>query len=156
MTEKERPLRVLVVCSSGGHLAQLHCLDAWWRQHDRAWVTFDKTDARSLLDGERVYWAHHPTNRNLKNLLKNTLLAVRVLARERPELVVSNGAGVTVPFLWLGKAMGARTVYVEVYDRVDSPTLTARLVRPVLDRMVVQWEEQKRFYPEGVFLGAVL
>ena len=156
MTGNERPLRVLIVCSSGGHLAQLHCLDAWWRQHDRAWVTFDKADARSLLEGERVYWAHHPTNRNLKNLLKNTLLAVRVLARERPELVVSNGAGVAVPFLWLGKAMGARTVYVEVYDRVDSPTLTARLVRPVLDRMVVQWEEQRRFYPEGVFLGAVL
>ncbi len=156
MSENERPLRVLIVCSSGGHLAQLHCLDAWWRHHDRAWVTFDKADARSLLQGERVYWAHHPTNRNFTNLLKNTLLAVRVLARERPELVVSNGAGVAVPFLWLGRAMGARTVYVEVYDRVDSPTLTARLVRPILDRMVVQWEEQKRFYPEGVFLGAVL
>ncbi len=149
-------MRVLIVCSSGGHLAQLHCLDAWWRRHERAWVTFDKADARSLLAGERVYWGHHPTNRNVPNLLRNAALALRVLARERPDVIVSNGAGIAVPFLWLGKLGGARTVYVEVYDRVDTPTLTARLVRPVLDRMVVQWEEQRRFYPEGVFLGAVL
>ncbi len=148
---------MLIVCSSGGHLAQLHCLDAWWRQHERTWVTFDKADARSLLAGERVVWGHHPTNRNVKNLVRNSFLALKVLARERPDVIVSNGAGLAVPFFWLGKIVfGASTVYVEVYDRVDSPTLTARLVRPVLDRMVVQWEEQRAFYPEGAFLGAVL
>lgn len=153
----ERPLRVLIVCSSGGHLAQLHCLDAWWKQHERVWVTFDKADARSLLAGEKVVWGYHPTNRNLKNLARNSVLALKVLARERPDLIVSNGAGLAVPFFWLGKLLfRAGTVYVEVYDRVDSPTLTARLVRPVLDRMVVQWEEQRAFYPEGVYLGGVL
>ena len=149
--------RIGIVCSSGGHLAQLHCLDAWWAKHERFWVTFDKPDAVSLLKGERVYWGHHPTNRNLKNLVKNSLLAVRVLVRERPDVIVSNGAGIAVPFFWLGKCVfGCKTVYVEVYDRIDSPTLTARLVRPVLDRMVVQWDDQKAFYPEGINLGAVL
>ncbi|MEN9786794.1 MAG: hypothetical protein RLZZ299_2058 [Pseudomonadota bacterium] len=150
-------LRLLLVCSSGGHLAQLHCLDAWWSRHDRAWVTFDKPDARSLLEGERVHWGHHPTNRNLPNLLRNTVLAWRVLRAERPQVIVSNGAGIAVPFLWLGKLFfGAVTVYVEVYDRIDTPTLTARLVRPVLDRMVLQWEEQRASYPEGVVMGSVL
>ncbi len=151
------PLRVLIVCSSGGHLAQLHCLDAWWSQHERAWVTFDKADARSLLEGERVWWGHHPTNRNLKNLLKNARLALRVLAKERPHLIVSNGAGIAVPFFWLGKLLfGCTTVYVEVYDRIDSATLTARLVTPVLDQMVIQWEDQRTFYPDAEFLGGVL
>ncbi len=149
--------KIGIVCSSGGHLAQLHCLDAWWGRHDRFWVSFDKPDARSLLGGERVYWGHHPTNRNLRNALRNGVMAVRVLAKERPDVLVSNGAGIAVPWFWLGKLVfGCKTVYVEVYDRVDSPTLTARLVRPVLDRMVVQWEEQKQFYPEAVMLGAVL
>lgn len=145
------------MCSSGGHLAQLHCLDAWWRHHERFWVTFDKPDAVSQLAGERVYWGHHPTNRNLRNLARNALLAVKVLARERPDLIVSNGAGIAVPFFWVGKVLfGTRTVYVEVYDRIDSPTLTARLVHPVLDQMVVQWEDQRAFYPEAEMLGPVL
>lgn len=133
------------------------CLDAWWSRHERFWVTFDKPDAVSLLREERVYWGHHPTNRNARNALKNGLMALRVLALERPEVLVSNGAGIAVPYFWVGKLLfGCKTVYIEVYDRVDSPTLTARLVRPVLDQMVVQWEEQKRFYPDAVFLGSVL
>ena len=44
--------RVCIVASSGGHLAQLHCLDAWWARHERVWVTFDKPDAVSLLKDE--------------------------------------------------------------------------------------------------------
>jgi UDP-N-acetylglucosamine:LPS N-acetylglucosamine transferase len=151
------PMRVLIVCSSGGHLAQLHCLDAWWSRHERTWVTFDKADARSLLKDERVVWGHHPTNRNVKNLLKNGLLALKVLSRDRPDLIVSNGAGIAVPFFWLGKLLfGCTTVYVEVYDRIDSPTLTAQLVQPVLDKMVIQWEDQRTFYPDAEFLGGVL
>ncbi|MSQ02271.1 MAG: UDP-N-acetylglucosamine--LPS N-acetylglucosamine transferase [Myxococcales bacterium] len=149
--------RIGIVCSSGGHLAQLHCLGAWWRQHDRFWVTFDKPDSRSLLAGERTYWGHHPTNRSVRNALRNAVLAVRLLWIERPDILVSNGAGLAVPFFWIGKLFfGCRTVYIEVYDRIDSPTLTGRLVRPVLDKMVVQWEEQKAFYPEGINLGSVL
>ena len=54
------PHRVLLVCSSGGHLAQLLRLAPWWKTHERIWVTFRKPDAESLLDGERVWWAFHP------------------------------------------------------------------------------------------------
>lgn len=121
------------------------------------WVTFDKPDAVSLLEGERVVWGHHPTNRNVRNAVRNTVLAVRVLYRERPELIVSNGAGIAVPFFWVGKLLfGCKTIYVEVYDRIDSPTLSARMVAPVLDQMVIQWEDQRAFYPDAVNLGAVL
>ncbi|MSP54903.1 MAG: UDP-N-acetylglucosamine--LPS N-acetylglucosamine transferase [Myxococcales bacterium] len=149
--------RVLIVCSSGGHLAQLHCLDLWWKRHERVWVTFDKPDAVSLLEGERVVWGHHPTNRNLANALRNTALALRVIYRERPEIIVSNGAGIAVPFFWVGKLLfGCKTVYIEVYDRIDSPTLSGRLVAPVLDQTVIQWEDQRTFYPDAVHLGAVL
>jgi len=149
--------KVAIACSSGGHLAQIHCLDNWWKQHDRVWITFKKPDAESLLKGENVVWGHFPTNRNIRNLLKNTLLATKVLRRERPDIIVGNGAGISVPFFWVGKLLfGCKTVYIEVYDRIDSPTLSAKLVRPVLDKMVIQWEDQRTFYPDAVNLGAVL
>lgn len=120
-------------------------------------MTFDKPDAVSMLAGEKVYFGHHPTNRNLKNLAKNTVLALRILAKERPQVIVSNGAGIAVPFFWVGKLLfGAKTVYIEVYDRIDSPTMTAKLVHPVLDQMVIQWEDQRAFYPEAENLGTVL
>ena len=95
---------------------------------DSFWVTFDKEDARSLLEGERVYPCYYPTNRNLKNLLKNTVVAWKVLRKEKPDLLISSGAAVAVPFFYLAKLMGKKLIYVEVYDRIDKPTLTGRCV----------------------------
>lgn len=149
-------MKLLLVCSSGGHLLLLHQLRPWWEKHDRSWVTFDKTDARSLLEGERLDWAHHPTQRNIPNLLRNLQLAWRVLRRERPDVLVSTGAGVAFPFFVLAKPLGIKTVYVEAYERMDRASLTGRLCYPICDLMVLQWEEQRRFYPRGELVGALL
>lgn len=149
-------MKLLLVCSSGGHLLLLHQLRPWWEKHERSWVTFDKTDARSLLDGERLDWAHHPTQRNIPNLLRNLRLAWRVLRRERPDVLVSTGAGVAFPFFVLAKPLGIKTVYVEAYERMDRASLTGRLCYPICDLMVLQWEEQRRFYPRGELVGALL
>jgi beta-1,4-N-acetylglucosaminyltransferase len=146
---------VLLVASSGGHLLELlELADAFERQ-ERHWITFDKPDARSLLSGERVTYAHHPTNRNVSNLLRNTLLALRLVARLRPAAVVTTGAGVAVPFCYAGRAVGARVVYVESLARIDQLSLTGRLVRPVVNRLFVQWPELAERDPRAVYEGSI-
>lgn len=146
-------MKLLLVCSSGGHLTQLMRLRTWWEQHDRLWVTFDTADAVSKLEDEEVIWAHHPTTRNLPNLARNTGLAWKTLRRYRPDVVVSTGAGVAVPFFWMHRMVGASTVYLEVFDRIDSATLTGRLCEPVTDLFMVQWPEQKLIYHSSVLVG---
>jgi UDP-N-acetylglucosamine:LPS N-acetylglucosamine transferase len=148
--------RVLLVGSSGGHLAQLLALRAWWEQREHAWVTFDTPDALSALEGEQVWWAHHPTTRSLRALALNLGLAVRVLWRFRPTVIVSTGAGVAFPFFVVGRLLGARTVYIEVFDRVETPTLTARLCRPLTSTMLVQWPEQAALYDDAIVVGPLL
>ena len=148
--------RALLVCSPGGHLTQMLRLRPWWERHERTWVTFDKADARSHLAGERTVWAHHPTTRNIPNLIRNLGLARKVLRDEKPDVVISDGAGVAVPFFWLARRRGIATVYVEVFDRVDSPTLTGRMCRPVTDLFCVQWPEQQKHYKGSVVIGPLL
>ena len=145
-----------MVSSSGGHLAQLTALSDWWQAYDTVWVTFDTPDARSLLRDQEFIPAHSPTTRNVKNLLRNGRLAVEVIRRWRPSVVMSTGAGVAVPFFVLARILRIPTVYLEVVDRMDSPTLTGRLVRPFATRMLVQWPEQEQFYRGAVLTGAVL
>jgi Oligosaccharide biosynthesis protein Alg14 like len=151
-----RPMKVALVCSSGGHLLQLHQLKPWWEGLDRIWVTFDTPDAVSMLEGEDAIWAHHPTTRNIPNLLRNVRLAWRVLRRDRPDVVVSSGAAVAFAFFVVARLMGIKTVYVEVYDRIDLPTLTGRLCHPLSTLFLLQWEEQARFYPRGRVIGRLL
>jgi UDP-N-acetylglucosamine:LPS N-acetylglucosamine transferase len=147
---------LLLVASTGGHLAQLVALRPWWERHRRTWVTFDKADARSTLSGERIVHAHHPTTRNVPNLLRNAWLAFRVVPRERPDLVVSTGAGVALPFFVMARVMRIPTIYLEVYDRVESRTLTGRLCRPLATAFCVQWPEQRDLYPGSEHVGTTL
>lgn len=109
-------MKVCLVGSSGGHLTHLYMLKPFWKDKDHFWVTFDKEDARSLLEGEKMYPCYYPTNRSLKALIKNTKIAWNVLHKEKPDLIISCGAAVAVPFFYIGKMMGAKLVYIEVFD----------------------------------------
>lgn len=153
--KKNKKMKICLVGSSGGHLTHLHMLKPIWNDQDRFWVTFDKIDANSILKNERVYHCYFPTNRNIWNLIRNTFLAIKVLHKEKPDLIISSGAAVAVPFFYLGKLHGAKTVYIEVFDRIDKSTLTGKLVYPVTDKFIVQWEEMKKVYPKSINLGSI-
>lgn len=155
MKRRVRGVDLMLVCSSGGHLLQLHALGAAWRDFDRVWVSFDKSDVRSLLQAERVVFAFGPTNRSLVNLLRNALLALKLVARERPKVILTTGAGVAVPFCWVGRLFGAKVVYVESLTRIEAPSLSCRLIRPVAERIYVQWPELLTALPGARYVGSV-
>ncbi len=146
---------VLFVCSSGGHLAQLLELEHWWGDHNCHWVTFDLPDARSRLGQGGFTAAHYPTTRSLPNAARNLLLARRVVKDFKPDVVISNGAAVAVPFFLEAKLRRIPTVFVEVYDRIDSRTLTGRLVKPLATSFLVQWPEQQELYPGSTLIGTL-
>jgi UDP-N-acetylglucosamine:LPS N-acetylglucosamine transferase len=138
---KQRTGSVLIVCSTGGHLLQMHEMREAWEPFERAWVTFDKSDARSLLAGEDVVHAYGPTNRNIPNFLRNIRLAWRVVRSRRPAAILSTGAGVAVPLAGIGRLHGARTIYVESFTRMDGLSLSGRMIAPVATSFYVQWPE---------------
>ena len=152
---QKKEIKVCLVGSSGGHLTHLYMLKPFWENKKRFWVTFDKEDARSLLNGEKVYPCYYPTNRNIKNLIRNTVVAWKVLHKEKPDLIISSGAAVSVPFFYLGKLFCSKLIYIEVFDRIDKPTLSGRLVYPIVDKFIVQWEEQKEVYKKAINLGSI-
>lgn len=150
-----KKIKICLVGSSGGHLTHLYMLKPFWSSKERFWVTFDKEDARSLLQGEQIYPCYFPTNRNIKNLIKNTKVAWRIIRQEKPDLIISSGAAVAVPFFYIGKLFGAKLIYIEVFDRIDKPTLTGKLVYPITDKFIIQWEEQKKIYKKAINLGSI-
>lgn len=155
MKKKYNEAKFLIVGSSGGHLTHMYMLKDIWSKHDRAWVTFDKADANSILKDERKYWCHYPTNRNIPNLIKNTFLAIKILRKEKPDIIVSSGAAVAIPFFLLGHLFGAKLVYVEVFDRIDKPTVSGKFCYRFADKFIVQWDEQLKVYPKAINLGQI-
>jgi beta-1,4-N-acetylglucosaminyltransferase len=142
-------MKILLVCSTGGHFRTLYKLNYFWENHEHCWVTFRTAPTEESLQGERVYWAFSPTNRNLPNLIRNFWLAWTVMVKERPQLVLSTGAGVAVPFLILAKLFGSQAVFVESITRAEELSLSARLVLPFLDGLYVHWAKLKARYPKA-------
>jgi UDP-N-acetylglucosamine:LPS N-acetylglucosamine transferase len=148
-------MKIGLVCSAGGHLAPLWWMRSWWRSHDRFWVTERLPDAVATLAGERVYFAVGPTNRSGSAAVRNGVRALRTLTAERPDVLVSTGAGVALPWFGVGRLLGIPLVYVEVVDRVVSPSWTGRIVAPWCDAVVVQHAGQLAHYPNAILLGPV-
>jgi UDP-N-acetylglucosamine:LPS N-acetylglucosamine transferase len=137
---------------------QLHLLrSAWEAQGLRAaWVTLDRDDARSLLKDEDVAFAFGPTTRNVLNLFRNLTLAWRVLRARQPKVIVTTGAGVAVPFIWIGRALGIPSVYIESLTRIAQPSLSCRLSAPAAARTYGQWREIVESTPRMRFAGRVV
>jgi len=91
-------MKVCLVGSSGGHLTHLYMLKPFWEGKERFWCTFDKEDARSLLEGEMMYPVYYPSNRSIKALFINTHRAIKILKKERPDVIVTSGAAPAIPF----------------------------------------------------------
>jgi UDP-N-acetylglucosamine:LPS N-acetylglucosamine transferase len=150
-------MKLLLICSSGGHIYEMFCLKDFWKDKERVWVSFQKPDVEDLLkDEQKVYWAAYPTTRNAKNTLKNLWLAQKVLREEKPDVIISTGAGVAVPFFYLAKPLGIKTIYVESITRINELSLTGKLVYPIVSRFLVQWEELAQKLPKAEYHGRIV
>ena len=150
--------KLMVICSSGGHFTYAQSLRPFLKQYqDLCWITFysETTKAQLEADQERVYWAYSPTNRNLPNLIRNLILAFKVLICEKPDLVLSTGAGVSVPFLLVARFLFKKpTIFVESKTRLNQLSLSAKMLNflEALEWLVVRSQMLANFYPNAEYV----
>lgn len=149
-------MKIGLVTSAGGHLYQLLQLKQCWGERPHFWVSFDKTDVRSLLKRERIYYAHYPESRNAANFFRNLWMALVLLRRERPDVVISAGAGIAPPFFIAARIYGVHTIYIEPLDFIKEPTLTGRISYYLADLFLIQHPKQRRFFPGASYWGSSL
>lgn len=156
MSKSLQVKNICIVCSSGGHLWQAVQLMDILNEHRRVWVSFKKGDAESLLINEEVVWGYYPTQRNLLNLFRNTIVALKVFYNYKTDVVISTGAGVAIPFCVLGKITGKKVIFIESFSRITAPSLTGRIAYHFADNFFIQWESLKKFYPKADYMGKLL
>ena len=100
-------------------------------------------------------FAHGPTARNVPNLFRNLRLAWTIVRRYKPDVILSTGAALAVPFFVVGRLLGVRLVYVESFTRVRRPALTGRLVYPLADAFFVQWPTSSN-WRRAIYAGSVV
>ena len=74
----------------------------------------------------------------------------------RPNLVISCGTGLTVPIFFSARALGIKTAFIESMSRVESLSITGRLLRGRTDLFIVQWEDLAARTPGAIYGGQLL
>jgi UDP-N-acetylglucosamine:LPS N-acetylglucosamine transferase len=149
-------MKLALVCSPGGHLTEMMMLSPAFEGHEHFLVVARSPRTESLASRECMYLIPD-VGTNLWLMALAFLQAFRILIKERPDVVVSTGAEVAIPFSWLGKLLGARVVYVESWCRIHTRSGTGPLVYPVADLFLVQWPGLLEEYgPKACYRGGLV
>lgn len=146
-------LKVCIVSSCGGHLTEVRCLKEAYAAYEHFYVLNDKALLPPDMEG-RTYFITH-SERDWKQLV-NLVEAWRILKKDKPQVILSTGAGPAVPFALVGKLLGIKFIFVETITRVQAPSLTGRIMYWLADDFFYQWESLGRYFPKGKCLGTVL
>lgn len=124
-------------------------------------VTEDNEISRSFekKTGYKIYYLQQQERKNLfkfaLKLIRNMYSSFKYLIKERPDVIISTGAGSTIFTCILGKILRVKIVYIESFAKVDSPTKSGKLVYKFADCFYVQWEEMLEIYPNAIYKGGI-
>lgn len=152
--------KVVFISSSGGHLEQLLNLKTTMKGFDSHIITELNPSTRNLKDNfDSVHYLPFFSRQNKLTFpfvfLKIILKTIFLLRKISPDVIVTTGAGMVVPFVILGKLSGKKIIYIETFSRIKSATLSGRVCYRFSDVFVVQWKEVQKLYPKSVYFGSI-
>lgn len=148
-------MKICLSASSGGHFIQLTMLLPILKKYKLFFVT-PATHMKNVLKRHKIYFVKNP-GRNPFKFLTHSVLSLMILLKERPNVVITTGAGLVVPICFLSKfLLGSKIIFIESFSRINSPSLTGRIIFPISDLFIVQWEELQKFYGKRAVYGGQL
>jgi len=151
-------MKVCLVSSTGGHLAELLKLIPAVEEHQYFVVTEFSEMSRSLAEKERVHYLHQQERSNWKFyivVVANMFKSLKILIRENPKLIITTGAGAVFPLCLFGKLLGKKVVYIESFAKILTPSLTGKMIYKFADEFFIQWQSLSDHYPKAKYRGSL-
>ena len=150
--------KVVFISSTGGHLNELLQLKPLMKKYNSYIITEKTKSNLSLKDKfDKVYYLTYGTKKNLFtyffkfsfNILKSLYLFIKI----RPSVIITTGTHTAVPMCYIGKLFRSKIIYIETFANSKTKTVAGRLVYPIADTFIVQWESMLELYPKAVLGG---
>lgn len=139
-------MRLCLVCSHGGHFAQMTRLVDAFQDHDYFFITFESSSTMHLKNAYFVKFKGWDLKGKL--LLINTFIkSFKILIKKRPDLIITTGAGeIAVPVCYVGKLLGIKIVFIDTLSRINTTSSAGNLIYPIADLFLVQWKDMRKKY----------
>ena len=151
-------MKVLFISSTGGHLNELLQLKQLFKKYDSYIITEKTKSTKSLkYKYNNVYYLVYGTKDHLfKFIFKfifNIFKSFYLFLKIRPKVIITTGTHTAVPMCYIGKLFRRKIIYIETFANSETKTLTGKLVYPIADEFIVQWESMLKLYPKAIFGG---
>lgn len=150
-------MKACFIASSGGHWEELMCLSEIAAEYDTVYITEEGGQANDS-NFEKIHvlpQINRYEKKFLWHFIKLFVSAAKIMFKERPDYIVTTGALIAFPFCVFAKMMRSKIIYIESFARVHNRSLTGRLVYPLADLFLVQWEPLLQFYPKAKYVGGI-
>ena len=151
--------KVLFISSTGGHLNELLQLKGMFSNYDY-WLVTEKTKSNLYLKEEykgKVHFLIYGTKHHFLTypfkLLANCFISLFYYMRFKPDYIITTGVHTAGPMCCIGKIFGSKIIYIETFANMVTKTATGKLIYPISDKFIVQWESMKKLYPKADFGG---
>ena len=152
--------KVIFAASSGGHLTELLKVQELFKEYDYLLVTEMTDVTRDLKDKYNIKYVDYGPNKNkIKywwTIFKNLAKAIGIVAKFRPDSVVSTGAQVGGFFCYIGKFFGAKVIYIETMAKIKELSGTGHNVYKIADKFYVQWKSLEEKYEKAEYIGRLI
>jgi len=136
-------MKICLVCSHGGHLTEMLQLIKAFEGHEIFFLTYKSS--RTNVMKFRKYLIEN-IGKNPFRFLVSIPIILKILIKEKPDLIISTGAEIAIPVFYIAKLLRIKTVFVESWCRVTEKSMTGRIVYLVSDLFLVQWKQLLRKY----------
>lgn len=151
--------KVLFISSTGGHLSEMLQLKDMFNRYDYRIIT-EKTKSNLKLKkyyGNRINYLVYGTKDHMLSypfkLIYNCFKSLYLYLKIHPDYVITTGAHTAGPMCLIAKIFGSRVIYIETFANINTKTITGKLLYPVSDKFIVQWDSMKKLYPNSIVGG---
>lgn len=150
--------KVLFISSTGGHLDELLQLKPLFKKYDSYIITEKTKSTIDLKDkNSKVNYLVYGTKDHfltyifkfIYNVFKSLILFIKI----SPKVIVTTGTHTAVPMCYIGKLFFRKVIYIETIANSNTKTLSGKLVYPIADTFIVQWESMLKLYPKAIYGG---
>jgi UDP-N-acetylglucosamine:LPS N-acetylglucosamine transferase len=135
-------------------LTEVKALADAYSRYEYFYVINNKVLLSGDLQGRTTFITH--SERDWK-LLVNLWEAYKILRKERPNIILSAGAGPVVPFALIGRLFfRTHVIYVETITSVAKPSMTGRIMRYLANSLYYQWQSLAPYFPKGIYSGPLI
>lgn len=134
-------------------MVELRSLKEVFGRHEHFYVLNDRIVLPGDMTGRTLFIRH--AERDF-GVIVNLWEAWSILQKERPNVIVSTGAGPAVPFGLVAKLLRIPVLFIECGSQVTRPSLTGWLMYRLADRFFYQWPSLARCYPKGTCIGLLI